>query len=63
MNIYEFMSNNPILTFFICFLITEMIVRIAYGLPNRILRHWNIRKHGLPPQHCNADGDFEQADD
>jgi hypothetical protein len=26
---------------------------------NRPLRHWNIRKHGYPPEHCDADGDFK----
>jgi D-alanyl-lipoteichoic acid acyltransferase DltB (MBOAT superfamily) len=25
---------------------------------NRFWRHWNIRKHGYPPPHCDADGDF-----
>lgn len=25
---------------------------------NRILRHRNILKHGYPPEHCDADGDF-----
>lgn len=25
---------------------------------NRTMRHWNIRKHGYPPQHCDVDGDF-----
>ena len=25
---------------------------------NRFFRHWNIRKHGWPPPHCDADGDF-----
>jgi len=24
---------------------------------NRFWRHWNIRKHGYPPPHCDADGD------
>lgn len=24
---------------------------------NRFWRHWNIRKHGYPPTHCDADGD------
>ena len=24
---------------------------------NRFLRHMNIRKHGYPPAHCDADGD------
>ena len=27
---------------------------------NRPLRHWNIRKHGYPPIHCDADGDFKE---
>ena len=26
---------------------------------NRPLRHWNIRKHGYPQKHCDADGDFK----
>ena len=26
---------------------------------NRFWRHWNIRKHGYPPVHCDADGDFK----
>lgn len=29
-------------------------------LVNRILRHRNIRLHGYPPAHCDADGDFKQ---
>lgn len=24
---------------------------------NRFWRHWNIRKWGYPPAHCDADGD------
>lgn len=28
---------------------------------NRTLRHWNIRKHGYPPEHCDADGDFNET--
>ena len=27
---------------------------------NRPLRHMNIKKHGYPPQHCDADGDFKE---
>lgn len=25
---------------------------------NRFWRHFNIRKHGYPPKHCDADGDL-----
>lgn len=28
---------------------------------NRFFRHWNIRKHGYPPSHCDADGDFKET--
>lgn len=58
MNIYEFMSDSPILTFFLAVIIGEVIIRVTINLPNRILRHWNIRKHGYPPPHCDADGAF-----
>lgn len=37
----------------------SIIGQVAIILPNRILRHWNIRKHGYPPAHCDADGDFK----
>jgi len=30
---------------------------------NRMYRHWNIRKHGYPPPHCDADGDFKKEED
>jgi Na+/serine symporter len=31
---------------------------IAFAI-NSPLRHWTIRKHGYPPAHCDADGDFK----
>jgi hypothetical protein len=61
-DILKFMSDSPYLTAFLAFLILETVVRIVYILPNRILRHWNIRKHGYPPTHCDADGDFKAKD-
>ena len=30
---------------------------------NRFWRYWNIRKHGYPPKHCDADGDFKEEKD
>jgi len=36
--------------------------KILIVLINRPLRHWNIRKHGYPPSHCDADGDFKSED-
>jgi len=62
MDAYQFMSGSPILTFFLAVIVGEVIVRVGVQLPNRILRHWNIRKHGYPPAHCDADGDFKPDD-
>ena len=47
-----------------------MILALILGIPskliiiliNRPLRHWNIRKHGYPPEHCDADGDFKKKE-
>ena len=59
MDIFNFMSDSPFLTFFLVLIAGEVIVRVVVNLPNRVLRHWNIRKHGYPPSHCDADGDFK----
>lgn len=34
---------------------------VFFRLCNRVIRHLNIRKHGWPPPHCDADGDLIQA--
>jgi len=34
------------------------ITHFITTLINRMLRHRNIRRHGYPPEHCDADGDF-----
>ena len=58
-NIYEFMSGNPVLTFFLAVGLGIILETMWNYLINRPLRHWNIRKHGWPPAHCDADGDFK----
>jgi hypothetical protein len=35
-----------------------IILDFIFKIYNRTLRAMNIRKHGYPPAHCNADGDF-----
>jgi hypothetical protein len=59
MNYFEFMDKH----WFIGFLLTAGIVGGAFNLIflmwNRFWRHMNIRKHGYPPAHCDADGDFK----
>ena len=69
--IYEFMSKNPFLTFFslivlvsgisgIVWMVSSIIGDIFFRLPNRVLRHFSIKKHGWPPLHCDADGDLTE---
>ena len=62
MDILSFMSKSPFLTFFLVLIVGEVVVRVVVNLPNRIMRHWNIGKHGYPPPHCDADGDFKQKE-
>jgi len=56
MNIYEFMSSSPYLSFFIAFVIAHTLFLVI----NRLFRCINIFKNGYPPLHCDADGDFKQ---
>ena len=39
------------------------ILNTPVKLLNRTFRHWNIRKHGYPPVHCDADGDFKKTEE
>lgn len=59
MTMYEFMSDSPYLTFFLAVLAVSLVGFII----NRPLRHMNIRKHGWPPVHCDADGDAVESDE
>lgn len=49
---------HPWLTFLIVLYVVFVVANVLMFLINRPLRHWNIRKHGYPPPHCDADGDF-----
>lgn len=55
MNFFEFMTNNPILSVILAIVFADLLLKLV----NRTLRHWNIRKHGYPPPHCDADGDMK----
>ena len=35
--------------------------RLIFIIVNRTLRHLNIRKHGWPPSHLDADGDWRPS--
>ena len=60
MNILEFMSDSPYLTFFLSCLAVHLINLALIYCINRPLRHRNIKLHGWPPVHCDADGDFKK---
>ena len=56
-DLFTFLSSNG------CVGVTSVVVAglvavAAFKLANRALRHLNIRAHGWPPPHCDADGDF-----
>ena len=41
----------------------SLFLQFAFLFWNRFLRHFNIRKHGYPPEWCDADGDFKESKD
>lgn len=61
MNLYEFMSDSPWLTFFLTWLTVHNVCGLLFRGWNRLMRHLNIRKAGRPPAHIDADGDFKPA--
>lgn len=61
MNGWEFAGEHPWAAFFLALLAAGALKSVCGTVAvlwNRTLRHWNIRKHGYPPAHCDADGDF-----
>ncbi len=45
------------------FLLLILPLELLFKAYNRRLRHRNILKHGYPPSHCDADGDFLKKED
>lgn len=60
--VLEFMFSG-FWTFVGCLIILAACIDLVSFLWNRFWRHWNIRKHGYPPPHCDADGDFKNKVD
>lgn len=59
MNFWDFAIKYP-LTSLIGFYI---LVRYSFKFWKSVIRHLNIRQHGWPPPHCDADGDFKPDPD
>lgn len=55
MNIWQFMSDSPWLTLFL-FWIASRTLRTIWI---RTMRMIQVRKHGWPPAHLDADGDWK----
>jgi hypothetical protein len=65
-DLLTFAGNHPVLAFFLALLFVGAvcnIIMMPYRLINRIMRHRNIHKHGYPPAHCDADGDFRKEEE
>lgn len=61
MNIYDLMSLNPGFSFCLMVVLLCTVPHVMFLCWNRLMRHLNIRKHGWPPEHLDADGDFKPA--
>ena len=57
--ILAWMGLHPFLTFFLACLVYYTIRQVIWliALPARVM---NIRKHGWPPEHLDADGDYKK---
>lgn len=58
MTLYDLIDRNIYISFFTVIIFLYFAVQTIKFLWNRFLRHLNIRKHGYPPAHCDADGDI-----
>jgi hypothetical protein len=45
----------------IVLLMFYIAARYGFRCWNRLMRHLNVRKHGWPPEHLAADGDFRRG--
>lgn len=63
----EWALANPWLTTIIAITVVivaeNFLTTILFRLPNRVLRHWSIRKHRWPAPPCDADGDIVQPEE
>ena len=46
-----------------CMMLLGMVARTICFVWGRFWRHLSIMKHGYPPPHCDADGEFPEKED
>jgi len=59
MEFIQFATTHGFWVFIGCWILMLIPLTFVFLVINRLLRHANIRKHGYPPVHCDADGDFK----
>ncbi len=57
MTLFEFMDSSPFTAVCLALIIAAVIKCVFVFCINRPLRALNIKRHGWPPPHCDADGD------
>jgi hypothetical protein len=62
MEIVKFIFSNFWIWLGFVIILSE-IGTFIFRVYNRALRHRSIMKHGYPPEHCDADGDFPEVED
>lgn len=70
MNIYDFMSDSPVLSWCLAWTLSGLswclawiLSGLIFRIVNRFFRVINIWENGYPPEHCDADGDFREVKD
>lgn len=61
MTFFEFAGKTPVLTMVLALFALLALCEVTstvFRIVNRTLRAQNIKRHGWPPEHCDADGDF-----
>lgn len=58
MNVFQFMSDSPILSFFLAYIIFNFTLTLC----NRLIRGVVVLNRGWPPSHLDADGDWKDED-
>ncbi len=58
-NIYQFMSDSPILTFLILVWVVLPLLMAPFKFATKAMRHKTIRERGWPPRGRDVDGNWD----
>lgn len=57
MTLIELLNEHYITSALVIIILATIAGNMILSLWGRLFRYLNIRKHGYPPEHCDADGD------